>query len=84
MSAGVALFDADGLDWAAAMEPENMEETRLALAGEEELVPYLESMAASFRDLPADRLASGLGDLISTVDAETLGGGFGVHAKAMS
>ena len=83
VSAGVAPFEAEGLDWAAGMAPENIEETRLALAGEDELVPYLERMAASFRDLPADRLASGLGDLVSEVDAETLGGAFGRHAKAM-
>ena len=83
VSAGVAPFDAEGLDWTAGMAPENIEETRLALAGEEELVPYLEGMAASFRELPADRLASGLGDLVSNVDVQTLGGVFGRHAKAM-
>jgi pimeloyl-ACP methyl ester carboxylesterase len=82
-TASVAPFEADGLDWGAGMAVENLEEARLALEGEAALVPYLERMAATFRDLPPDRLASGLGDLISAVDAETLGGAFGVHAKAM-
>ena len=82
-TASVAPFDADGLDWRAGMAAENVEEMRLALEGEPALVPYLERMASSFRDLSADRLASGLGDLVSAVDVETLGGEFGVHAKAM-
>jgi pimeloyl-ACP methyl ester carboxylesterase len=65
------------------MAPENVEETNLALAGENELLPYLDQMASVFRDLAPDALAGGLGDLISGVDAATLGGAFGAHAKTM-
>lgn len=82
-TASVAPFDAPGLDWLAGMAPENIEETNLTLAGEDELLPYLDAMAAVFRDLPPEALAGGLGDLISDVDAATLGDAFGVHAKAM-
>jgi pimeloyl-ACP methyl ester carboxylesterase len=82
-TASAAPFDAAGLEWHAGMAAENLEETRLALEGEEALVPYLEQMASAFRDLRANELASGLGDLVSAVDVETLGGAFGVHAKAM-
>ena len=56
--AGVALFEADDLDWMAGMADENVEEFTTVLKGEEILRPYLTAYAEHFRK-------SLLGDIIT-------------------
>lgn len=66
--AGVAPFHADGLDFLDGMGPENVVEFDAALAGREELLPYLEQEAAKFASVSAEELVDALGGLVSPVD----------------
>ena len=71
VSAGVAPFDADGLDWAAGMAPRTSRRRVVALVEEDAIVPYLERMAASPR--PAVRPAGQRGETsIPTSTSEAL------------
>jgi pimeloyl-ACP methyl ester carboxylesterase len=81
--AGVAPYDAEGLDWTAGMAPENVAEFGAALAGPDELTAFLEREADGLRSVTGADVASSLGGLVSAVDiaaltgefAETLAGG---------
>ncbi|HMD46072.1 MAG TPA: alpha/beta fold hydrolase [Acidimicrobiales bacterium] len=72
--AGVAPYDAAGLDWLARMGHENVEEFAAAAAGADVLVPALEDMAAQSSAVTGAELADALGDLVSTVDRAALSG----------
>jgi len=72
--AGVAPSDSPGLDWLAGMAPENVEEFNAALAGEAELTRFLDAAAAELRDISADQVAGGLGELVSATDAAAVTG----------
>jgi pimeloyl-ACP methyl ester carboxylesterase len=73
---GVAPYRADGLDWAAGMGAENIEEFAAALAGPDELVAFMEPMAAVLRAVTPDEVANAFGDLIDEVDRSALTGAF--------
>lgn len=70
--AGVAPYDAEGLDWTAGMGAENVEEFEAAAAGEEELLAFVEEMGEGLVHVTAEGIATGLGDLVSAVDVAAL------------
>ena len=72
----VAPYPAAGLDWAAGMGAENVEEFGAALAGADELVVFLEPAAAKLRVVTPDGVADAFGDLIDEVDRGALTGAF--------
>ena len=53
--AGLAPYAAEGLDWTAGMGQETVDEFRAALAGPDQLTPYLEAYGAEFGASPASR-----------------------------
>ena len=77
--AGVAPFDAGGLDFMAGMGKENHEEFGAALAGPAELEAYLEREARPLATVGGPELAAALGDLVSPVDVAALSGDFAAH-----
>jgi pimeloyl-ACP methyl ester carboxylesterase len=72
--AGVAPYDAEGLDFLAGMGPENVEEFRAALAGEEALRPVLEEQRPALAAITPSEVAASLGGLVSPVDVASLTG----------
>jgi pimeloyl-ACP methyl ester carboxylesterase len=80
--AGVAPFDADGLDWYDGMGPENVEEIGLAADGAAALRPWLEREAERMFATSADDLAAALGGLVSEVDRAALRGDFAEFAAS--
>jgi len=77
--AGVAPFDADGLDWTAGMGPENVADTDAALAGPEAYHAFLEATMPPFFAATADQIAAALGQLATPVDAAALTGATADH-----
>jgi pimeloyl-ACP methyl ester carboxylesterase len=80
--AGVAPFDAEGLDWTAGMGAENVRDFELAARGREAFLPLGEEEAAALAVLTADQLVEGLGDLTDEVDAAALTGAFADYLAA--
>jgi pimeloyl-ACP methyl ester carboxylesterase len=74
--AGVAPFDAEGLDWTAGMGAENIEEFGAAIGGEPALTPYLLREAEGLAGVQGPDVAQALGDLVSDVDRRALTGEF--------
>jgi len=72
--AGVAPFDADGLDFLDGMGPENVEEFGAAARSRAELEAFLESFAGQLATVTADDLAASLGGLVDEVDRAALTG----------
>jgi len=72
--AGVAPYDAEGLDSLAGMGPENVEEFGAAARSHDELRDFLENFAAGLRDITAEQVAGELGGLIDHVDRGALTG----------
>jgi pimeloyl-ACP methyl ester carboxylesterase len=72
--AGVAPFDADGLDFLAGMGEENVEEFAAVEAGEEALRAYLEREAAGLRDVTGEQVVAAFGDLVGEADRAVLTG----------
>jgi pimeloyl-ACP methyl ester carboxylesterase len=79
--AGVAPFDAAGLDFLAGMGSENVDEFVAAARSRAELEALLEAWAAGLATVTADRIAESLGGLVDEVDREALTGEF---AETMS
>ena len=80
--AGVAPHDAVGLDWLAGMAGENVAEFGAAMAGEAELIAHLTAEAAALRDITAEQLIAGLGDLASAADQAVITGEFASYLAA--
>jgi pimeloyl-ACP methyl ester carboxylesterase len=80
--AGVAPYQADGLDWLAGMGVENIEEFGAAAAGTAELTAFLTEAAAGLADVKPDDVAAALGDLAPEVDRRALTGGFAEYLAA--
>ncbi|MCU7725546.1 alpha/beta hydrolase [Actinoplanes sp. KI2] len=80
--AGVAPYDAKGLNWLAGMGEENVQEFGAALAGPEALDAFLVSAAAGMADVKPADLVEAFGDLISEVDKRTLAGGLADYLAA--
>jgi pimeloyl-ACP methyl ester carboxylesterase len=74
--AGVAPFDAEGLDWTAGMGAENLKEFGAAVSGEPALTTYLRREAEALADVQGPDIAQALGDLVSEVDRRALTGEF--------
>jgi pimeloyl-ACP methyl ester carboxylesterase len=72
--AGVAPWDAEGLDVLAGMGPENLEEFDLAVKGAEALTPYLEILGEELRTIAPAAVAEALGGLVPDVDKKVLTG----------
>lgn len=72
--AGVAPYGAAGLDWTAGMGQENIDEFGAALNGEEAVSDFLETAAASLRNVTGAEVAAALGGLVTEVDKNALTG----------
>ena len=80
--AGVAPSDSPGLDWMAGMAEENHEEFGAALAGEADLITFLDGAAGPLREISAAQVADGLGGLLSDTDKAALTAEFADHLAA--
>jgi pimeloyl-ACP methyl ester carboxylesterase len=74
--AGVAPYQADGLDFLAGMGPENVTEFTLTLEGADALTPYLEKEAEPLRQITGEQITAALGGVISGADAGVIAGEF--------
>ncbi len=72
--AGVAPWDADGLDVMAGMGPENIEEFGLAMNGADALTQFLEPLGEELRTIAPDEVVVAFGGLVSEVDRLVLTG----------
>jgi pimeloyl-ACP methyl ester carboxylesterase len=74
--AGVAPYEAEGLDWLAGMGPENLEEFGVVVQGEAAAAPYLEHVREHLLETTADQILSVFGGLLGAADRAVLSGGF--------
>ncbi len=74
--AGVAPYLAEGLDWAAGMAAENVEEFAAAKRGEAALTGYLQAQADGLANVAAAQVAESLGGLVSAADKAVLAADF--------
>ena len=72
--AGVAPFEAEGLDFLEGMGQENHEEFGAALRGEDELAAYLEPSREAILQMTGAEVAAMFGDLVDDVDRGALTG----------
>jgi pimeloyl-ACP methyl ester carboxylesterase len=72
--AGVAPYGAAGLDWMAGMGADNIAEFSAALAGEAELVPFLQGIREQLTEITADEVAASMETLLSDVDRAAVTG----------
>ena len=72
--AGVAPYDAEGLDFMAGMGEGNIEEFGLALEGEEALRPLAEEQGAEMGDVTPAGLAEAMAPHLTPVDAAEITG----------
>lgn len=75
--AGVAPYEADGLDWMAGMGEDNITEFSAALKGEDELRPYLLAERGNRKEATAESMVAAMESLLPTVDRAELPGEFG-------
>jgi pimeloyl-ACP methyl ester carboxylesterase len=73
--AGVAPYDADGLDWLGGMGEDNVAEFGAAARGRADLDAFLAQAAAGMAGVQAAQVAEAFGDLISDVDRKALEAG---------
>ena len=75
--AGVAPYEADGLDWLAGMGEENVTEFGAVRAGEEQLRAYLDKEREGLQHLTVQGLISSMDTLLPAVDRALLTDEFG-------
>lgn len=75
--AGVAPFDAAGLDWLAGMGEDNIAEFGATLAGEAPLRAFLEAAAAELGEVTGEEIVAGMQSLLPAVDVAALSGAAG-------
>jgi len=80
--AGVAPFDAPGLEFLDGMGEQNVEEFGLALAGEDQVREYCAAMAPELRQATADDIVQQLRTLLPPVDVAVLTDEFGEDMAA--
>jgi len=80
--AGVAPYDAEGLDYLDGMGAENVEEFNATLESDEALLEFKERNWPIFRAVTGDEVADSFGDLIDHVDASSLTGAFAEYIAA--
>jgi pimeloyl-ACP methyl ester carboxylesterase len=81
--AGVAPFDADGLDFLAGMGPENVQEFGAAARSPEELQAFLDEFGGPLRDITGEQISEHLGGLVDDVDRDALTGEFAAAMARM-
>lgn len=72
--AGLAPYDADGLDWLAGMGQENVAVFSAARTGGDALEDFLEEVAPAFATVTGEDVAASLGNLVSEVDRAAVSG----------
>jgi pimeloyl-ACP methyl ester carboxylesterase len=74
--AGVAPYEAEGLDWMAGMGEDNVEEFGATLRGEGPLRSYLDEARAALAHVAPDQIADELASLLPPVDKKVMSGEF--------
>ena len=74
--AGVAPYDAQGLDWSAGMGEENVEDFEAAVQGREVYTRLLEKTLPPVFEATPEQLVSAFGGLVTSVDAAFITGDF--------
>jgi pimeloyl-ACP methyl ester carboxylesterase len=74
--AGVAPYDAEGLDWSAGMGEENVEDFQAAVQGREVYTKLLEKTLPPVFEATPEQLVSAFGGLVTDVDAAFITGDF--------
>jgi pimeloyl-ACP methyl ester carboxylesterase len=80
--AGVAPYDAAGLDWLAGMGEDNVEEFGAAVAGEEQLRPFLVHAREAMLAAGVEALVESMRTLLPPADLAVLGGELGTWLHA--
>ena len=80
--AGVAPYEADGLDWMAGMGEDNVVEFSAAVQGEDQLRPHLLGQGELLRDIRAAEVVASMQSLLPDVDRAALTGEFGEDVAA--
>jgi pimeloyl-ACP methyl ester carboxylesterase len=80
--AGVAPYDAEGLDFLTGMGEDNVEEFGAALAGEEPLRAWLENVRPALVQITADDVVASLDTLLPPVDTAAVTGELAEHLAA--
>lgn len=80
--AGVAPYDADGLDFLAGMGEDNIAEFGAAVAGVPELEAFLNAALPSLQDVTADQVIASIQGLLPSVDQAYLTGEAAEEAAA--
>ena len=80
--AGVAPYDADGLDFLAGMGEDNIEEFGESLKGEAPLRAWLENVRPELVDMTADDVVASLDTLLPPVDEAAVTGEFADYLAA--
>ena len=80
--AGVAPYEAEGLDWMSGMGEENIAEFSAAIHGEDELRSYLLPEREQLKEVTAAGIVSSLETLLPDVDRAVLTGEFGEDIAA--
>jgi len=80
--AGVAPYEADGLDWMAGMGEDNVVEFSAAVQGEGQLRPHLLQQGELLRNIRAADIVGSLQSLLPDVDRAALTGEFGEDMAA--
>ena len=70
----LAAYDAEGLDWMAGMDQENVKSFSAALAGDVALRTLLDRAASGVANVSPDQVAASLGGLVSDVDRSAISG----------
>ncbi|RIX30698.1 alpha/beta fold hydrolase [Amnibacterium setariae] len=80
--AGVAPFDAEGLDFLAGMGQDNLDEFGLAVEGEAHLRPYLDAQRPELQATTAEGVIAAMGSLLPDADRAVLTAEFGEDMAA--
>lgn len=80
--AGVAPYEAEGLDWMSGMGAENVTEFGAAIRGEAELRPYLAEVREHLKEISVDGIITSLASLLPDVDKAVLTDEFGEDMAA--
>ncbi|GAM87606.1 hypothetical protein ANO11243_056330 [Dothideomycetidae sp. 11243] len=70
--AGVAPYDAEGLDWLEGQGEDNVAETKAALAGEEPLREYVESQRSGLLNADADGIIKEMSSILPEADKRAI------------
>ena len=80
--AGVAPFDAEGLDWTAGMGEDNQVEYPLAARDPGELLRFMAPSVQAYATIEPDQIVTQMRSLMSEVDAAQITGAFGENLAA--